>query len=148
MTARDVIGFFEFFSVRKSGTFLHIPFGAISFRNHTQTWRRRNKKHLEKRENIYWRKFKQSSGETSPKLQISVACHDRTCPEITSAESCRGFLLYRFWRISPGIFLEDFSWALFSKKNEEKKSGDKIRAKIRRLKNKNSRKIRSAKDRP
>ena len=26
-----------------------------------------------------------------------------------SAETCRGFLLYKFWRILPGIFLEDFS---------------------------------------
>ena len=37
-----------------------------------------------------------------------------------------GFLLYKFWRIFPGIFLEDFS-ALFPFKNEEKKSGEKIR---------------------
>ena len=36
----------------------------------------------------------------------------------------------------------------FSHKNEEKKSGDKIRKKIRRPKNKNQRKIRSAKIRP
>ena len=36
----------------------------------------------------------------------------------------------------------------FSHKNEEKKSGEKIREKIRRLKNKNPRKIRSAESRP
>ena len=39
-----------------------------------------------------------------------------------------GFLLYKFWRIFPGIFLEDFS-GHFSHKNEEKKSGEKIREK-------------------
>ena len=58
-----------------------------------------------------------------------------------------GFLLYKFWRIFPGIFPEDFS-GHFSHKNEEKKSGEKIREKIRRLKNKNPRKIRSAESRP
>ena len=58
-----------------------------------------------------------------------------------------GFLLYKIWRIFPGIFLEDFL-GTFSHKNEEKKSGQKIREKIRRLKNKNPRKIRSAESRP
>ena len=48
---------------------------------------------------------------------------------------CRGF--------SRRIFL-----GTFSHKNEEKKSGEKIREKIRRLKNKNPRKIRSAESRP
>ena len=66
------------------------------------------------------------------------------CWPSPSAEMCRGFLLYKFWRICRG-----FSWRIFlgtfSHKNEEKKSGDKIRKKIRRLKNKNPRKIRSAK---
>ena len=33
-----------------------------------------------------------------------------------SAEMCRGFLLYRFWRILPGIFLEDFSGHLSPQK--------------------------------
>ena len=64
-----------------------------------------------------------------------------------SAEMCRGFLLYKFWRILPGIFLEDFS-GHFSHKNEEKKSGNKIREKDRRPKNRNPRKIRSAENRP
>ena len=64
-----------------------------------------------------------------------------------SADMCRGFLLYKFWRILPGNFPGGFFWA-FSHKNEEKKSGDKIRDKIRRLKNINPRKIRSAKIRP
>ena len=63
-----------------------------------------------------------------------------------SAESCRGFLLYRFWRILPGIFLEDFSVHFFPHINEEIKSGDKIREEIRRNKNENPRKIRSAKN--
>ena len=45
-----------------------------------------------------------------------------------SAEMCRGFLLYKFWRIFPGIFLEDFL-GTFSHKNEEKESGEKIREK-------------------
>ena len=60
-------------------------------------------------------------------------------------QKCVGdFLLYKFGRILPGIFLEDFS-GHFSP--EEKKSGGKIREKIRRPKNKNPRKIRSAKNR-
>ena len=37
-------------------------------------------------------------------------------------------MLYKFWRIFPGIFLEDFS-GHFSHKNEEKKTGEKIREK-------------------
>ena len=41
---------------------------------------------------------------------------------------CRGFLWCKFWRILPGILLEDCSLK-FSNKNEEKKSGDKIREK-------------------
>ena len=70
----------------------------------------------------------------------------RYWPLAPPAESCRGFLLYKFWRTLAGIFLEDLFWALFPHKNEEQKSGDKIREKIRRLKNKNPRKIRSAKN--
>ena len=37
---------------------------------------------------------------------------------------CQGFLLYKLWRISPGIPMEDFSGHLNSHKHEEKKSGD------------------------
>ena len=59
-----------------------------------------------------------------------------------SAEMCRGFLLNKFWRILPGIFLEDFS-GHFCHKNEEKKSGNEIREKIRQLRVKNLRKVRS-----
>ena len=53
---------------------------------------------------------------------------------------------------SFGGFCRGFSWRIFlgtfSHKNKEKKSGDKIRENIRRLKNKHPRKIRSAKNRP
>ena len=51
-----------------------------------------------------------------------------------SAEMCRGFLLYKFWRILPGIFLGDFSGQFFPTKWGEK---------IRRPKNINPRKIRT-----
>ena len=38
--------------------------------------------HLEKREtNKTWRKYKKSSGDGAPKLQISVPCRGRTCPD-------------------------------------------------------------------
>ena len=54
-----------------------------------------------------------------------------------------------FCSINFGGFCREFSWRIFlgtfSHRNEERKSGDKIRKKIRRLKNKNPRKIRSAK---
>ena len=49
-----------------------------------------------------------------------------------------------------GGFCRGSSWRIFlgtfSHKNEEKKSGDKLREKIRRIKNKNPQKIRSAKN--
>ena len=47
-----------------------------------------------------------------------------------------------------GDFPGGFFLGTFSHKNEEKKSGEKICEKIRRPKNKNPRKIRSAKNRP
>ena len=57
-----------------------------------------------------------------------------------------------FCCINFGGFSRGFSWRIFlgtfSHKNEEKKSGEKIREKIRRLKNKNPQKIRSAMNRP
>ena len=57
-----------------------------------------------------------------------------------------------FCCIDFGGFCRGFSWRIFlgtfSHKNEEKKSDDKIREKIRRPKNNNPRKIRSAKIRP
>ena len=50
------------------------PFGAISLLNYTVN--------LEKREQKkHWRKFKKSSGDSSQKLQISVPCRGRLCPE-------------------------------------------------------------------
>ena len=79
-------------------------------------------------------------------LSYLFLAHQNYCPS-QSAEVCRRILLYKYWRIFSGIFLEDFS-GHFSHKNEEKKSGEKIREKIRRPKNKNPRKIRSAKIRP
>ena len=48
-------------------------FGAISLLNYTVN--------LEKREKIHWRNFKKSSGEASLKLQISVPCRGRMCPD-------------------------------------------------------------------
>ena len=64
---------------------------------------------------------------------------------------CRN-VLEDFCSINFGGFCRGFSWRIFlgtfSHKNEEKKSGEKIREKIRRLKNKNPRKIRSAESRP
>ena len=54
------------------------------------------------------------------------------------------YILEDFAGDFPGGFFLD----TFSHKNEEKKSGDKIREKIRRLKNRNPRKIRSAKIQP
>ena len=72
MTTTDVIGFYAFFlSARKSGNFLHI-LGANSLLSYTVN--------LEKKEKIHWRKFKKSSGDIAPKLQISVPCRGRTCP--------------------------------------------------------------------
>ena len=82
-------------------------------------------------------------------LHVSCCTLVLLCWPGPSAEMCRGFLLW----INFGRFSRGFSWRIFlgtfSHKNEEKKSGEKIREKkIRRLKNKNPRKIRSATDRP
>ena len=66
MTARDVTGFYAFFSARKSCNCLHI-LGRFSLLDCTVD--------LEKKE-IHWRNFK--------KIQISVPCRGRTCPEIGS----------------------------------------------------------------
>ena len=64
---------------------------------------------------------------------------------------CRN-VLEDFCCINFGGFSRGFSWRIFlgtfSHKNEEIRSGEKIREKIRRLKNKNPRKIRSAESRP
>ena len=45
-----------------------------------------------------------------------------------SAEMCRGFLFYMFWRLLLGIFLEEFSGQSLPQ-NEENKSSDKVREK-------------------
>ena len=55
-------------------------------------------------------------------------------------------MLYQVCRVFSGIFLEDFSRHFFPQKRE--KSGEKVREKIRRLKNENPRKIRSAESQP
>ena len=56
-------------------------------------------------------------------------CHSNILlPQPICRSVSEDFLLYKFWRIFPGIFLEDFS-GHFSHKNEEKKSGEKIREK-------------------
>ena len=67
MTARDV---------RPGNRAIFSIFGAISLLNYTVV-------NLEKREkNVHWRKkFKISSGDGAPKLQISVPCRGRTCTE-------------------------------------------------------------------
>ena len=44
----------------------------------------------------------------------------KICWNGPSAEMCRGFLLYKLWRIFPGIFLEDFSGHFFPQKRGEK----------------------------
>ena len=47
----------------------------------------------------------------TPYRKLTVNCWNGP-----SAEMCRGFLLYIFWRIFPGIFLEDFSGHFFPTK--------------------------------
>ena len=51
---------------------------------------------------------------TWPRVRVSWL--SLSCWPGPSAEMCRGFLLYRFWRILPGIFLEDFSGHFFPQK--------------------------------
>ena len=70
MTAREVTGLYAFFSSRKSGNFLYI-LGRFPYST--------TQKNLEKKEKIHWRKFNKCSG--GPKLQISVPCRGRTCPD-------------------------------------------------------------------
>ena len=50
---------------------------------------------------------------------LRIFLHPKVWPG-PSAEMCRGFLLYKFWRILPGIFLEDFSGHFFPQKWGEK----------------------------
>ena len=100
--------------------------------------------------------------DTSTKAWESLGCCKRGGP--------KGLLRFCFWKrtfvgpdplqkcvgdfccINFGGFCRGFSWRIFlgtfSHKNEEKISGKKIREKIRRPKNKNPRRIRSAKNQP
>ena len=87
VTARDVTGFYALFSARKSGDFLHV-LGCFSYQI--------AHKILEKQGKIHWRKFKKSSGDGAPKLQISVPYRGQTCPE----KICTNFLERIFLRNS------------------------------------------------
>ena len=69
--------------------------------------------------------------------------HDHMLPWAICRNVLEDFCCINFGGFSWRIFL-----GTFSHKNEEKKSGEKIREKIRRLKNKNPRKIHSAESRP
>ena len=74
MTATDVTGFD---AISSTGFFATSPdFRGLVLLNCTQT--------LEKKQKIQWRA---SSGDGVPKLQISVPCRGRTCPEIEIALS-------------------------------------------------------------
>ena len=67
-------------------------------------------------------------------------------PLVLAQPLCRnvsGILLYEFWRIRQGFSWRDLP-GTFSCKNEERNCGDRIREKIRRIKTKYPRKIRSA----
>ena len=83
-------------------------------------------------------------GHSLAKMFMFIGCFFGPAP----LQKCVG----DFCCIIFGGFCRGFSWRIllgtFSHKNEEKKSGEKIRGKIRRPKNKNPRKIRSAKSRP
>ena len=61
---------------------------------------------------------------TYPKVRGRLAICGTPRPG-PSAESCRGFLLYTFWRILPGIFLEDFSGHFFPTKMRRKNPATK-----------------------
>ena len=82
---------------------------------------------------------------------LPKASHLPHFPHFSPRPICRS-VSEDFCCINFGGFSRGFSWRIFlgtfSHKNEEKKSGEKIREKIRRPKNKNPRKIRSAKTRP
>ena len=69
MTATDVTGFDAIFSTGFFATFSP-DFRGLVLLNYTEN--------MEKKQNIQWRA---SSGDGAPKLQISVPCRGRTCPE-------------------------------------------------------------------
>ena len=58
--------------------------------------------------------------QLSPAIpQVHMECYIRTDANLAPAnlQKCvGGFLLYKFWRIFPGIFLEDFSGHFFPQK--------------------------------
>ena len=87
----------------------------------------------------------QRCGALSPLNPTPATCHKLPWA------ICRN-VLEDFCCINFGGFSRRFSWRIFlgtfSHKNEDKKSGEKIRETIRRLKDKNPRKIRSAESRP
>ena len=64
-----------------------------------------------------------------------------------SAENCRGFLLYKIWRILSGIFLEDFSGHLFPTEMRRENPATKSAKNFGGSK-KDPWRIRSAKNRP
>ena len=68
MTATEVTGFDAIFSTGFFATFSR--FWGARLTNYTEN--------LEKKQKIQWRA---SSGDGAPKLQISVPCRGRTCPE-------------------------------------------------------------------
>ena len=70
-----------------------------------------------------------------------------TCWPGPSAEMCRGICVVYILEDFAGDFSGGFFWELFFHKNEDKKSGDRIRKEIQ-WPQKNPRRIRSAKNRP
>ena len=73
MTARDVTGILRFFLRPEIGQFSP-HFEVISLLNYTENLEKKEKNPLEKTQKIQWRNF--------PKLQISVPCRVRTCPDL------------------------------------------------------------------
>ena len=76
-------------------------------------------------EGILLQKYRDRNGRCIAILFGSIGvrgrsgCNKRNCWPDPSAEMCRGFLLYTFWRILLGILLEDFL-STFSRKNEDR----------------------------
>ena len=60
VTARDLTGFYAFFSTRKSGKFFHI-FGGFLTKSHSRPGKNRKK--------IHWRKFKKKSSQEQQQQQ-------------------------------------------------------------------------------
>ena len=146
MTATDVTGFDAIFSTGFFATFSRF-WGARLTKLHRRTWRKKQK--------IQWRA---SSGDGAPKLQISVPCRGRTCPENLLCPPSRRFFVDFFLEFAWEFciekwrgFLVIFFWSPFptkqSTKNSSKSSGkirSEIRGKIRDENSKNSGNFRSA----